>query len=35
MKADATRTQRMKLCPALVERKGLGPADQKARCTFD
>jgi len=35
MKADASRTLRMKLCPALSERKGLSPADEKARCTFD
>lgn len=35
MKADASRTLRLKLCPVLTERKGLSAADEKTRCTFD
>ena len=35
LKPDATRTLQLKLCPALVERKGLTPEDKKKACTFD
>ena len=35
LKPDATRTLQLKLCPVLVERKGLTPEDRKKACTFD
>jgi hypothetical protein len=35
LKADATRTLQLKLCPVLVERNALSPADKKKGCTFE
>jgi hypothetical protein len=35
LKADATRTLQLKLCPLLVETKALSPEDKKKGCTFE
>ncbi len=35
LKADATRTLQLKLCPTLVEKKGLSADEMKKACTFN
>jgi hypothetical protein len=34
-KEATSRTERMKLCPAVLKHKGLTAAEEKARCTFE